>query len=298
MKTDDQHSFLKRRQDLEQEYFNGLNSHDVIKSISSIDITTTDLCNRTCVFCPRHDPAVYPNRNLNMTIEGATIIAKKISELDYSGTIAISGFGENLLNHEIVDIVRVMREHNPKAHIECNTNGDPLTQDVAAQLVDAGLTCLNVNLYDGPEQIEKFTQLLKDIPQDRFKLRAHWKSDDYGIIYNNRSGVITWLKRDDLSDVKNKPCYYPFYKLFIDWNGDVLFCANDWGRVRVVGNLLQQSIREVWMSKHMRKIRMKLSKADRNFKPCDTCSVNGTLVGKPSFDILMEHYNNEDSGNR
>lgn len=297
MQIDNQFTFLKRRQDLEAKHFEESGDDDVLKSISSIDITTTDLCNRTCVFCPRHDPKVYPNRNLRMTLDGAELIAKKIATLDYAGTIAISGFGENLLNPEIVEIVRVMRQHNPKAHIECNTNGDPLTGKLAQQLVEAGLTCLNVNLYDGEEQVEKFTKMLEVIPDDKFKLRAHWKSDDFGIIYNNRSGVIKWLKRDDLTDVKNKPCYYPFYKMFIDWNGDVLFCANDWGRVRVVGNLLQQTIRDVWMSKHMKKVRMRLSKADRDFKPCDSCSVNGTLVGKPSFDILMEHYDNESRGN-
>ena len=296
MQLDDQYTFLKRRLDLEQSHFDSDSNTDVLKSISSIDITTTDLCNRTCVFCPRHDPKVYPNRNLRMTKDGAEIISKRISELDYSGTIAISGFGENLLNPEIVDIVRVLREYNPKAHIECNTNGDPLTSELASRLVEAGLTCLNVNLYDSEEQVDKFKEMLKDISDDKFKLRAHWKSDDYGIIYNNRSGVIKWLKRDDLTDVKNKPCYYPFYKLFIDWNGDVLFCANDWGRVRVVGNLLQQSIRSVWMSTHMKKIRMRLAEADRNFKPCDGCSVNGTLIGKPSFDILMDHYENRSNG--
>ena len=297
MNTDDQYTFLKRRLELEKAYFDGLDGVDVLKSISSIDITTTDLCNRTCVFCPRHDPKVYPNRNLRMTSKGAIIIAKKIAALNYTGTIAISGFGENLLNPDIVDIVQIMRVYNPAAHIECNTNGDPLTVDIANRLVGAGLTCLNVNLYDGPEQVEKFMDLLKDIPQDKFKLRAHWKSDDHGIIYNNRSGVIKWFKRDDHGDVKNKPCYYPFYKLYVDWNGDVLFCANDWGRTRVVGNLMQQSIEEVWMSTHMKKIRMRLANNNREFKPCDMCNVNGTLIGKQSFDILMDHYGKENRSN-
>jgi len=292
MKTpDNQFTFIKRRQEFERQYFEKLKTSDVIKSITVVDINSTELCNRTCVFCPRHDPDVFPNRHLRMTAEGATIIAKKLKDIDYFGTIAISGFGENLLNPELAKIIQSFKLHNPNAFIECNTNGDTLTHKKVQNLLDHGLDCLNINLYDGPDQMDKFDHMLKDIPVDRYKYRAHWKSQDYGIIYNNRSGVIKWFKHDELENVQHQPCYYSFYKMFVDWNGDVLFCANDWGRTKVVGNLFQQSVEEVWLGKDMKKIRLKLTKGDRNFKPCMTCSVNGTLVGKQSHDILMDHYN-------
>lgn len=289
---DNQHTFIKRRQDIEQEYFESLDSESVLKSISSVDITTIDLCNRSCVFCPRHDPRVYPNRNLRMTASGAEIIAKRLADIQYTGTIAISGFGENLLNPEIVDIVRVLRTHNGKAYIECNTNGDPLNTKLIQDLIEAGLDVLNINMYDGPDQIKYFDEILEGIPEEKYKYRVHWDPKDHGIIFNNRSGLIKWMDdTDTLDNVKNNVCYYPFYKLYIDWNGDVLFCANDWGRERVVGNLMQQPISEVWMSKEMQKVRIRLSKGNRNLSPCNKCNVIGTLVGKKSYDILMEHYN-------
>lgn len=295
--TDNQYSFLQRRLSLEQEYFSKLTDNDILKSISSVDVTTIDLCNRTCVFCPRHNPEVYPNRNLRMTAEGARTIAKKLQDIDYTGTIAISGFGENLLNPEINDIVRAFKDNTPGAFVECNTNGDPLTTQKAENLFAAGLDCLNINMYDGPEQLEKFDQMLKGIPVEKYKYRVHWGEDDYGIIYNNRSGLIKWMD-DSLSPKQaiKSPCYYPFYKMFVDWNGDVLFCANDWGRVRVVGNLQQQTVREVWLSKEMHKVRAHLMEGDRSLKPCNTCSVNGTLVGKKSFDMLKDYYENSGNG--
>ena len=293
MKTNDQHDFLSIRQDFEKQYFQNLDESDIISSISSIDITTIDLCNRTCVFCPRHDSSVYPNRNLKMTAEGALTISRKIKEINFKGTIAISGFGENLLNPDIADIIKVIKDNNPEAFVECNTNGDPLNSSIAESLIAAGLDRLNVNLYDGPEQIEEFDKILKNISEDKYKYRVHWDESDHGIIFNNRSGVISWMHKDNV--MQNKPCYYPFYKLFIDWNGDVLFCANDWGRTRVVGNLMQQDIREVWFSSEMKKIRTRLSKSNRNFKPCQTCDVDGTLVGKHSFDMIMNYYENSDN---
>lgn len=286
---DNQFTFLSRRQQFEEEYFNNLTEHDILKTISVVDISTTDLCNRTCVFCPRHDPEVYPNRNLNMTDEGALIIASRLRDIEYSGTIAFSGFGENLLNPDLPIIVTFFRDACMESFIECNTNGDFLTAKLAKKLFTNGLDCLNINLYDGPEQVEYFNNMLADIPSEKYKLRAHWKAEDHGIIFNNRSGVIKWFKRDEV-DNSNKTCYYPFYKLFIDWNGDVLFCANDWGRVKVVGNLAQQSIKDVWLNKEMRKVREMLAESKRDQKPCNTCNVNGTLVGKRSFDLFQQAY--------
>ena len=293
--TEDQFTMIKRRQQIEADYFANLDKTDVLASISSIDITTIDLCNRDCVFCPRHDPTVYPNRNLYMTAEGAAIIGSKIAALNYTGTIAISGFGENLLNPEILGVIKALRSANPDAYIEANTNGDPLDLEMFQALRDNGLDMLNINVYDGPEQIDTFDAMLDQ--QQGYRYRVHYNPDDYGIIFNNRSGMIDWIPSEP-KDVSGSPCYMPFYKLMIDWNGDVLFCANDWGRERIVGNLFQQSIMDVWMSKEMLKVRMRLSKGNRNFSPCKTCNVKGTLVGEPSFKLLMEHYNAHSSNRR
>ena len=35
--------------------------------------------------------------------------------------------------------------------------------------------------------------------------------------------------------------------------------------------------------------RKKLAKKDRSSKPCNTCSINGTLHGKESFNLLKDY---------
>ena len=98
------------------------------------------------------------------------------------------------------------------------------------------------------------------VPVSRYSLRAHWVGaiEDYGLKLNNRSGTITWLDLDDdeVENLKGYKCYYPYYKMFVDWNGDVLFCSNDWGREIIIGNLLKQSLYDVWMSDKMKEIRV------------------------------------------
>ena len=292
----DQYDFLEHRRNQEAAHWSRNTKDSPLRSILTVEINTTELCNRTCVFCPRHDPEVFPNRNLHMTVKGAATIAKELANNDFRGKISLSGFGENLLNPQFPEIVSAFREYLPDATIECNTNGDRLTKEYAEDLISQrGLDILYINLYDGIEQMEHFDEIMKDIPQDKYKYRMHWGDfEKHGLILNNRSGVMDWVgvEESSVTALQGKPCHYPFYKMFVDWNGDVLFCSNDWGREHVVGNLLQDSLYDVWFSKPMTKIRKKLMKGDRSMSPCNKCSVDGSLFGKPSFNLVKEHYEN------
>lgn len=292
----DQYDFLDHRRQQEKKHWDKkVGDLNELDSILTVEINTTELCNRTCVFCPRHDPRVFPNRQLHLTVKGASTIAEELADNQYQGKISFSGFGENLLNPNFVDIVKEFRFSLPQATLECNTNGDKLDAIYVTKLFRAGLDLLYINLYDGVEQIEHFDQIMQTamIPQKKYKYRMHWGDfEKHGLILNNRSGVIDWvgIEESDVESLQGKPCHYPFYKMFVDWNGDVLFCSNDWGREHVVGNLLQQTLHEVWFSKPMNKIRQRLMRGDRSKSPCNKCSVDGSLFGKPSFDLIKDYY--------
>ena len=55
---------------------------------------------------------------------------------------------------------------------------------------------------------------------------------------------------------------------------------NDWGKKIILGNLNNQSFKEIWFSKKAMKIRNMLNSSNRNFSPCNVCDVDGTLMGK------------------
>jgi len=294
---EDRDSFMKHRKAQEKTHLSHFGAkRDAVASLLAVEINITELCNRLCDFCPRVDPEVYPNRNLSMELDTSRKVAADLAAFDYHGRVSFSGFGESILNKEFTDHIRIFRETLPENPIETNTNGDKLTAEVVRELYGAGITGLYVNLYDSADQAPHFEKMFTEagIDQSKYKLRPHWPgvTGDFGMTLNNRGGT---LKNPELGlapldhGITGK-CYYPFYKMFVDWNGDVLFCSNDWRRKIVVGNVMESPVGDIWMSEKMRDIRLRLGNGDRDFSPCNQCDVQGVLHGESSFDLLMSYY--------
>ena len=244
---------------------------------SFIDINPTELCNRTCEFCPRFDPKIYPNKNLHMDIDIANKIRKQLEVLNWSGSINISGNGEPLLHKDIVGLVGALGD---KIHVEITTNGDFLKVDLIKDLYKNHLDYMVVSMYDGPEQIEYFTKLFDDseIDKSRYVLRDRWYKEDeeYGLILTNRAGTFSWNKNIGIG----KECFYMHYSMQIDWNGDVLFCIQDiYGKTRTFGNIKDTSLLSIWNSEDMSKYRELLGRGDRSKSPCNKCDASGIVHG-------------------
>ena len=253
-----------------------------------IDINVTELCNRTCVFCPRVDPKEYPNQNLQMSITLAKKIADELNEINYKGGVVFSGYSEPLLNPDIQSIIR---QFGKKIHTEVVTNGDPLNEKMVSGLYDSGLDMMIVSLYDGPHQIEQFKDLFSavGIGEEKYMLRDRWYDveEDYGVKLTNRSGTVKAGNQQTVDPMK--PCYYTHYSMMVDWNGDVMLCVQDWNKKVKFGNLNSNSLLEVWQSHNIEKYRRMLGKGFRKLEPCERCNVNGTLHGYNHIE-LWEKY--------
>ena len=292
MKKVGRETFLEYRKMLEQKHIDKIEDSDnPIDAILAVEINTTELCNRKCVFCPRVDEQVYPNQNLNMSREIAKKIAKRLSDVEYIGRISFSGYGENLLNKEFCNIIQEFRKENDKSVIECNTNGDLLSAELVKKLFESGLSSIYVNLYSDDLSIDKINSIFAEagISEDRWMIRDHTNHKEYGLYLNNRSGMLKGAEKT-VEEVKNRPCYYPFYKMMVDWNANVLFCTNDWGRKRIIGNLVHHSVQEIWLCEEMEGIRKNLIKGRRVSEPCKSCSVRGDLFGERSAALIMKSY--------
>lgn len=251
--------------------------------LAAIELNITELCSRRCGFCPRFDPSVYKNQNLNMSIETIVSLAEKCEHEKYVGDITIAGFGEPMLHPNLLEIIRTIRRHGAN-HITLITNGDFLTPDSLKELVSVGLSKVVVSCYDGPESMDKFEKLFLG-SEIEYHIKKLWGDFDKIVKkndFNSRTGLVP-IKSNHVG----KQCYLPFYKLLIDWNGEVILCSNDWHRKeKGLGNINDESLKKIWFGEKLQLIRGNLKDGNRCGNACKDCNVKGTLIGKDSFDLL------------
>jgi radical SAM protein with 4Fe4S-binding SPASM domain len=69
-------------------------------------------------------------------------------------------------------------------------------------------------------------------------------------------------------------CHLPFYQMNVLFNGDAIICCHDWNRATVVGNAKTSSLREIWNSHKINKIRrLMLAKKYEQLDSCRDCSI-------------------------
>lgn len=269
-----------------QRYLNANIGNPRLLGLGVVEINPTELCNRVCSFCPRSNPEIYPNRNLNMSIETVKVLINQLRNANYTGDIHITGFGEPTLNPDILDIIKICSEH---FHTEMITNGDRLTSGklTHTQLKQSGLNTLIVDCYDGEGQVQEMQNLLEDC-KIYYRIRNHHDTGDAELVklynYNNRGGLV------QKAETVFRPCWLPFYKTFVDWDGSVQLCCNDWARAQSsFGNIHEINFDTIWMSKDFLEVRSNLIKGKRHcLNACKNCNTSGTQNGYESVSLWQD----------
>lgn len=260
-------------------YIDDIFMHNNIPLFSWIDINPTELCNRKCIFCPRVDESDYPNQKLFMSLELGRKISSELKEIDYKGAVVLSGYGEPTLHTDFESLISCFKG---VCRVELVTNGDTLNKQNIIAYSDAGVDFFVISLYDGPEQVEHFESLFKQLNFDknRFILRDRWHTseDGFGLKLTNRAGKVIVGDQPEVS--LNKPCFYTAYSLTIDWNGDVLLCMQDWHKKVKFGNANYDSLVKIWNSHNYKLYRKQLLNGSRGLAPCNKCNTDGTLHGE------------------
>ena len=248
--------------------------------LSTIELNVSELCSRKCSFCPRYNSDIYKNRTLAMDVNTIKSLASQLKSEEYIGDITISGFGEPMLHPDLPSIIKILDGYDTIL----TTNGDFLTQKTLEPLIESGLRKIVVSCYDSEEQKNKFDELLTKNKMNYY-IKHLWH--DFKTVidtekFNNRAGLVSTI-----SMTPEKQCFIPFYKLFIDWNGDVGLCSNDWHRKETsFGNINKNIIREIWLGEKFTTIRKNLADGRRINEACKNCNCGGVFMGKDSFDLL------------
>ena len=244
-----------------------------------VELSLIDVCNRKCIFCPKSNEDIAPDTYQMMNRTIIDKIHDQLIEIEFNGTISLCGYGEPLLHKDINYIVRKLSH---VSNVEIITNGDVLNAKNLQELFLAKASKVLVSMYDGPDQIKKFEDIARqaNVPKEMFILRDRWydKYNDFGVKLTNRAGTISEGEQEKV-DVTKK-CFYPTYQFLIDWNGSIFLCPQDWHRRVSVGNMMQETIADIWTGKILTRFRKNLLSGKRCNSPCTKCNADGTLLGK------------------
>ena len=251
---------------------------------SWIELSLIDVCNRACTFCPKSDDSIAPNTHQKMTLTLIDKLIYDLKKINFEGAFCLCGYGEPMLHKEFYEIINKL---GVIGGVEIITNGDLVNKKTLLKLYKSKATKLIISLYDGPEQVEKFKSLIKEleIPEDFVILRDRWYSDkiDYGVKLTNRVGTVNVGNQPEIKNFSNSKCFYTAYQMLIDWNGDVFLCPQDWQRRQTMGNIMQSDIFDIWKGPILSKYRRKLLNGQRTLSPCNQCNADGMVYGNSHY---------------
>ena len=152
-----------------------------------------------------------------------TIIAinKSLQDIDYRGTVTFAGFGEPLLQKNLKKHVQLLSNNVQLKQIKLITNGDFLTQKTAFQLIDAGVNCIKISMYDvdDTERYEAFLYQYSHVE----RIYKHYYNGLPEEVEVNRTELWKEPKRLNIE----RACYLPFYKMFIKRNYNWLYSSKE-----------------------------------------------------------------------
>jgi radical SAM protein with 4Fe4S-binding SPASM domain len=244
----------------------------LVDLLQEVEIDPIDICNRSCVFCPRSQN--YPNTKRRLDSATSLKINESLLEIDYKNAVSFCGFGEPLLHKELETHIKLVTQGLSLTQLFIVTNGDYLTSERLKSLEDVGITQVKVSLYDS-DTSEQF--LSKNSTSIKLTFRHYYQRPDFEVMRNE-----IYHKKHSLNI--SRPCYLPFTSTLIDFDGNILLCANDWTKHNCFGNVHSTTLAQAWSSSALNGYRDMLAQGRRQSFPCSACDVNGCLSGQAQFD--------------
>lgn len=249
--------------------------------LDQVEFNPTDLCNRKCWMCPRADENIWPNNNTHLSQETHAKVVDDLNRHKYSNVIMWSGWGEPLLNPNILDMMRYTRDNLPMARQHLITNGDRLVkeQGLLDMLIDAGMKNVMIDVYDGDEHLIKVLKMIKESKlKENINLtvsRKYRTPDNY---YGTRNGTMDPYQKVNQMwrNKKTNPCFVLMSYAFINFDGNLIYCCHDWSiKNGKLADLSVELLSDVWTNPQIRDVRKELSVDRKNVSGCANCDALG-----------------------
>jgi MoaA/NifB/PqqE/SkfB family radical SAM enzyme len=236
-----------------------------------VQIESTNLCNAKCVFCPRDE------MHRTQGVMSFDLFRKIVDECAALGImhVRVHNYGEPFMDRRLTEKVRYAKQKGIR-EVGMISNGSLITENVAREMIEAGLDAINISVdasgrevFDATRlglnydkviaNIERLVRIRSELGRKRPKLILsfvrqnnsvdeqafieHWRAVADKIHITDLHNWAGTLNRE--SDV-NYPCYRPWLTFTVLWDGRVSLCCADFDGRTVLGDLKTSTIREIW----------------------------------------------------
>lgn len=225
--------------------------------ISTVEVEINSRCNRKCGYCPVSILPV-PNVARYMNDEVFGRLLGELRRIRFRGRFSYHFYNEPLLRKDLERMVAWAHTELADIHQVLFTNGDLLNDQRYTSLRDAGIELFVVTSHSGlpyPERPHQIVQYPSDLE------------------LTNRGGIMIDLPKVT-PDILHTPCFAPSEMLIVTVTGDVVLCYEDAERKYVMGNILDNSIEEIWLAEEFVDIRNKVAEGHRTGTTsiCNACN--------------------------
>ena len=265
-------------------------------------IETCNNCNARCIMCPKGQKGTSSLQIMNDEVFGR-IVNNLIPYVDWVKMICLNSDGEPLLDKKLAGRIRILKTIGIR-HVNISTNAQLLTEERIGELLESGLDDIRISIdgfskatfesvrrgldYDTVyentrnlirirNQKNKETSIrirmveLKENEGERNEWMEYWNSlideniDKVQVMpMHSWSGKVKDEEREKIEFYPNKPCISVFSSFTINYNGEVQLCDSDIEQEMVMGNVVSESIEEIWRGEQFEKIREWHANGQRN----------------------------------
>jgi len=178
--------------------------------------------------------------------------------------IGLHMYNEPLADVRLTEFVRYTRGKFPNAGIYIHTNGDLLTPELFSDLLDAGLTRMRINQYDGATS-KHVTAITDGVERSIARVKSFRRQS-----ICNRAGALRKIGKPFVRMCKKA------HQCVINWRGDLILCCNDYFGKISPGNVTDKSVLELWNDPMLQHYRDELANGCRAKLPlCRECNIRG-----------------------
>lgn len=233
-----------------------------------IKIQTNYQCTRRCSYC--HYGLEEPPTNIEMNESLYYSIFDQLKAFSYKGIVSLYEINEPLTDKRFYKFMKYARTSLPHAWIFITTNGDLLMKEDAESFFRTGLNFMYLNSYD-KVALARNRELIAELGSEYRSVINHIDRT-YQTSWTSRAGNVKQFHKGGCIAT----CDQVYEVMYVKPTGKVYSCINDFFNLNEMGDLNEQTIREIWFGDAFKELRRNLVRRKREFSNlCRQCDYQG-----------------------